>query len=358
MDKLRVLQVVQHLRPGGIETMTLDLLNKSSAQTEVHIMCLEGSRKQTLASWPRLHPVAHRLHFLDKKPKVDFPAVARLVLLIKKLKIDVVHSHHIGPLIYGGIAAKISGIKHMVHTEHDAWHLNNTKRRHLQNLIAHVVKPVIVADADLVAQSLRQFIPSISPEIIHNGVDVDKFAPGNKRQARKKLGLPQNVNLIGCAARLETVKGHSYLLKAMNFIPDTIHLALAGDGSLRIPLEELVRSYGLTKRVHFLGSIDDMEAFHNAIDVFCLASEQEGLPLSPLEAQASGVPVVLTDVGGCREAICPDTGRLVTAKSPTELAEALKKALQCTDKETPREFVIQHRNLDQTIKAYEALYGI
>lgn len=358
MDKLRILQIVQHLRPGGIETMTLDLLSKSSTQTDVHIMCLEGDREQTLASWARLLPVAHRIHFLDKKPKVDFPAIVRLVMLIKKLKIEVVHTHHIGPLIYGGIAAKISGIKHIIHTEHDAWHLNSKKRRQVQNLIAHIVKPVIVADANLVAQSLRQFLPSIVPEVIQNGVDVDKFVPGNKAKAREKLGLPQNIDLIGCAARLETVKGHSYLIKAMNFIPETVHLTLAGEGSLRATLEALARSYGLTERVHFLGSIDDMETFYNSIDVFCLASEQEGLPLSPLEAQSSGIPVVLTDVGGCREAICPDTGRLVTAKSPTELAVALNKAVQCTDKESPREFVIQHRNLNQTIKAYEALYGI
>jgi len=358
MPRKVVLQIVQHLQPGGIETMALDLLDRSSSCMEVHILSLEGSKAEAILSWPRLAPYADRLHFLDKRPKLDFGAVGRLVTLLRKLNVNAIHTHHIGPLLYGGIAARLTGIRTVVHTEHDAWHLRHNRRRQIQSIIAKIVQPIFIADAELVATALKGFIPAIKPQIIHNGVDTDKFKPGNQEDARRKLGLPQGVSVIGCAARLEPVKGHCLLLDAMMSLPSSVHLALAGDGSLRAQLEKITKSKGLDRRVHFLGAIDNMEVFHQAQDVFCLASEQEGLPLSPLEAQASGAAAVLTDVGGCKEAICPDAGWLVSERSPLKLAEGLTAALNDIGRADPRGFVLQHRNLLQTVGAYEALYGL
>lgn len=356
MPKKHILQVVQHLQPGGIETMALDLMTKADPSTEVHIVSLEGNRETCLEKWKRLQPLAHRLHFLEKKPGLDISALVALIKLIDRLKFDVVHTHHIGPLIYGGTAARIAGARRLIHTEHDAWHLSNKKRRLVQSVIAKIIRPVFVADADMVAGALKRAIPMIKPLVIHNGIDTDRFTPGDKTAARKSLGLPVGVQIIGCAARLEAVKGHHYLISAMSDMPEAVHLALAGNGSLRDELEQLAVSHGLENRIHFLGAIDDMPAFHRAQDVFCLASEKEGLPLSPLEAQASGAPVVLTDVGGCKEAVCPTTGTLVEARSATALSAGLNTALNQIAKGDPRQFVYQNRNLDQTIAAYEALH--
>jgi glycosyltransferase involved in cell wall biosynthesis len=358
MPRQIVLQIVQHLRPGGIETMVLDLLDRSSPDIEVHILALEGAKNETILSWPRLASYEGRIHFLGKKPKLDLGALYRLVRMLRKMNVKVVHSHHIGPLLYGGVAARLAGIRTVVHTEHDAWHLKDRKRRKLQSTIAKIVCPTFVADADLVAAALKEFIPDTKPMVIHNGVDTQKFSPGNQHDARRALDLPENISLIGCAARLETVKGHHLLLEAMTHLPTSVHLALAGDGSLRPTLTNEVLSKGLQERVHFLGTIDNMVDFHKALDVFCLASEQEGLPLSPLEAQASGVPVVLPNVGGCIEAICPETGWLVSERTPLKMAEGLRMVLDNIGNNNPRTFVTNHRNLLQTVASYEAVYNL
>jgi glycosyltransferase involved in cell wall biosynthesis len=102
-----------------------------------------------------------------------------------------------------------------------------------------------------------------------------------------------------------------------------------------------------------------MPTFFHALDVFCLASMREGLPLSPLEAQACGRNIVLTDVGGCREALAPE-GRLVKAGDADSLANALNDQLNsgCNEqaRKTARDFVISNGNLTRMIEQYYTLY--
>ena len=356
-QKSVVAQIVQHLAPGGIETMVLDLQRRAPDPEQVHIISLEGDLETACNHWPRLENIP-RLHFLNKQPGIQFRDIKKLADLLKSLDVNVVHSHHVGPMLYGGIAAKLASCRH-VHTEHDAWHLANIKRRLLVGSFFHLFRPAVAADAELVADSIRQYIPLFKPSVIMNGIDTERFQPGDQKQARRQLSLPQDVPLIGCAARLTAVKAHDVLISAFSKLPDDTHLALAGGGELEGDLKEQVKSLGIEERVHFLDVVEDMPAFFHAIDVFCLASLREGLPLSPLEAQACGRNVVLTDVGGCSEALAPD-GMLVNAGDQDVLAQALAGQVQkgCTDKarETAREFVVHKGNLTRMIDQYVQLY--
>lgn len=358
MTQLVVAQVVQHLAPGGIETMVLDLQSCAEHPENVHIISLEGTAAETKASWPRLRNVS-RLHFLNKQPGTKFGAIWELAEILQSLKVDVVHTHHVGPMLYGGLAAWVAGCGH-VHTEHDAWHLANLKRRLLAGTFFHLVRPTVIADAELVAHSIRQYIPAFSPEVIMNGISTDHFLPGDQNAARQKLNLPKNIKVIGCAARLAAVKSHNILLSAVAQLPEDAHLALAGGGELEQDLRQQAKSLGISDRVHFLGVVEDMPSFYHAIDVFCLASQREGLPLSPLEAQSCGRNVVLTDVGGCSEAIAPGLGLLVPAEDSQSLAKALSRQLLegCSQeaRRKAREFVRKKGDLKRMINQYDALY--
>ena len=199
-----------------------------------------------------------------------------------------------------------------------------------------------------------------TPSVILNGVDTDKFQPSDQTTARNKLNLPPDAAIIGCAARFTEVKSHDLLIHAFSRLPDSVHLALAGGGELEHELRNLTRRLDIAQRVHFLGVIDDMPGFYHAIDIFCLASKKEGLPLSPLEAQACQRVVVLTDVGGCREAVDPQSGILIKAESIQSLAAALKTQL-CSGinkekQESARNFVVNHCNLERMISQYDDLY--
>lgn len=359
--KAIIVQVVQHLRPGGIETMALDLMHQLDNQCEVHIFSLEGTAETAIKQWPRLKQWQHRLHFFNKQPGFK-PKLAWLICKrLKQLKANAVHSHHIGPLCYAGIGAKLAGISQHIHTEHDAWHLHNKANYRLEAALITLLRPTLVADCDQVAKEMRFYFPNSAPKVILNGIDVNHFKPASNRQkyaARSALKLPKHPIIIGCAARLETVKGHQYLLQALSNSPECFILALAGDGTLRNELKQRAKALGIQNRVIFLGALSNMLPFYQAIDVFCLPSLNEGLPLSPLEAQASGIPVILTHVGGCKSIVDKDTGQLVPPRDVLALQRAFSHFERQDSTLNPRQFVVKSASLEKTANAYFSLFEL
>jgi len=319
-----VVQIVQHLCPGGIEVMALELKKTLPKDTQVILVSL----------------------------------ITRLANLLREVGATSIHTHHIGPLIYGGLAARLAGIKSHVHTEHDAWHLDKTKRRWQQRLLLALTKPTLIADSEQVAQGIKKYLSQKNVEVIRNGVDLERFIPANQQRARKLMKIHSDVFWIGSSGRLETVKGHRTLIDAMKYLPESTHLALAGSGSQFKALRKQVADLGIQNRVHFMGHLDNMPLFYQALDLFCLPSFREGMPLAPLEAQACGVPVVVSDTGGTRETLCKESGRLVRPGDSKQLAEAITKAQHQKIAVSPRVFVEQTANLLHMAQAYEKHYQL
>ena len=353
--KTVVIHVVQHLSPGGIECICLEMLLKSP-EHKVHIVSLEGSFEEMAGNWSRLVKLKPRLHFMRKITGLDYGLPRRLSRLFTELKANVVQTHHIGPLLYGGLACKLAGVRSHIHTEHDGWHLSKANHKRIISACLKLFKPKLVADAAIVAKKIKEAVPYAKPVIIPNGIDTRKFKPESQNRARRLLNLPPNVPMVGCAARLNYVKGIDLLLDALFRLPTRVHLVIAGVGPEEKRLRKQVQDLNLQDRVHFLGLVQDMPKFYQAIDVFCLASREEGMPLSPLEAQACGKPAVVTDVGGSREALCPDSGQLVSPHDSYGIAQAVLKLLELTSPQNPRDFVVQNRDLRGTLNAYAQLH--
>ena len=132
--------------------------------------------------------------------------------------------------------------------------------------------------------------------------------PRTETDARRRLDLPPDAFVIGTVGRLEPQKAHDALVRALATIASLRpeldpSLVVVGDGSERGALERLVEDMGLRGRVRLLGHVEPVATLYPAFDVFALASMWEGLPLSLLEAMASGLAVVATDVGGVSDAI-------------------------------------------------------
>ena len=354
MKKKPVYLIVQHLSPGGIEVLSLNLLKELKNSRDIYIISLQGNEKDTIKSWPVLSKYKNRFLFLEKKEKISFSTFIKMLFIFLKKRPSAVHTHHIGPLIYGGIAARICGVKNLIHTEHDGWHLKENGRK--ETILNYILKPNIVAVSKNVSHALKENCNIQKEKILYNGIDTNIFSPMNKALARYNFRLPDNKKIIGSAGRLEEVKGHQYLIKAMIDIDENIHLAIAGDGSQKCKLVDLVQKLGIENRVHFLGRVDNMRLFYNALDVFCLPSLNEGFPLSPLEAQACGIPAVLTNVGGCSEALCRDTGFLAKSKDPQDLAITINKALDSKIKKSPRAFIVKNFSLKEMVEKYNSLY--
>ncbi|PJE80924.1 D-inositol 3-phosphate glycosyltransferase [invertebrate metagenome] len=351
-----VVQVIQHFLPGGLEKLALDLHLSSKGQKH-HMVVLEGDPSDR-QQWGV--PMDDRyLHFLSKKPGVTPSLVKRLYALLRNLDADLLHTHHIGPLLYGGMAAKLGNYRH-IHTEHDVWHLDNRHRRLLVQGCFHTFQPRVVACSEYVRKGIIRNISGIQPCVVKNGINSRVFKQGNKEAARQSINLPQHVPVIGCAARLAEGKEHDLLLQAFSQLPEHFQLALAGDGERKNSLMHLAEKLGIASRVHFLGVVRDMPLFYQSIDVFCLSSRREGLPLSVLEAQACEKIVVVTDAGGCREAVDGFSGIVVQNNQQESLVCALIRQIErSADPQyaiSARKFVLRQGNIDDTVRHYQALY--
>lgn len=344
-----ILHVVQHLAPGGLEVMALELARAQSASHPAMVVSLEGEAEAAIAAWPRLAAERARLLFLGKRPGLDAGLPLRLARLFRRLRPAAVHTHHVGPLLYAGTAARLAGIRRRLHTEHDAWHLADPRRRRLVRGALAAARPVLIADAPHVADAVQAALGVARPRVVLNGVDLGRFAPGDRAAARAALGLPQAARVIGIAARLEHVKGVDVALEAMARVPEAL-LLVAGAGSEAAALQARAAALRIADRVRFCGLQQDMPRFWSACDIACLPSRAEGLPLAALEAQACGLPLVASHVGGMEAAVDPATALLVPPEDPAALAAALTAAL-IAPRGDPRGFVQRVASLDAAATA-------
>jgi len=351
---MRIIHVVQHLAPGGLEVMALELARGQRALGhDARVLSLEGAAEEAIAAWPRLRAEREHLLFAGKRPGLDAALLPRFLGLFRALRPDAVHTHHAGPLLYAGLAARLARVPARLHTEHDAWHLEDPRRRRLVQAARLLAAPRLIADAPHVGEAVARALGGAPPVVVMNGVDTDRFAPRDRDAARAALGLPVGVRLLGVAARLERVKGVDVALAALALLPEEVQLAVAGGGSEAAALREQAASLGIPHRVHWLGVLDDMARFHPALDLLLVPSRNEGLPLAPLEAQSCGVRVVAARVGGVAAALCPETGRLVPPEDPEALAAGVRAALAKGG--DPRPFVRREASLDAAARACLAL---
>ena len=157
----------------------------------------------------------------------------RIARALKALRAGSVISHHVGPLIYGGLAARLAGIGRVAHVEHDAWHLDNKWRRMIVTGALRLIRPKRIAVSQKVAGSAKLHT-GLDFETISNGIDCSRFLPADKAETRKSLGLPAGRKIVGAAGRLETVKGFDLLVRAAKYLdPDTL-VVIWGQGSCRL----------------------------------------------------------------------------------------------------------------------------
>lgn len=348
-----VVQIVQRLQPGGIEVLALRLAQAMPGRNA--IVSLEGETESLAASWPYAAKSGVDVFALGKADGLTPSLAVLLARLLRQLKPRSVFMHHIGPLLYGGTAARLAGVRNVVYVEHDTWHHAAPRRGLLLKLAALIVRPTFAAISRDAAAQLKSVTGTRNVVVVPNGVDLGVHAPSDRHAARALLGLPADAKIIGTVGRLETVKGHDVLLRAMPMLPADVYVVVMGDGGQHGELTRLAASLGISHRVVFAGHRDHVAQFYPSFDVFCLPSRGEGLPLTLLEAQACGVPVVASDVGAVREAVCPVTGRTVTAEDPVALAKALQAGLHERPATSPRGFVERSFDWDATLRRYTIL---
>ena len=210
--KQSVVHIVQRMAPGGLEVLVLELARQLPGDHV--IISLEGETDALRAAWPRLDQDGPRVIGLSKRPGLDPALFLRLKRELGRLTPRTVFTHHAGPLVYGGLAARLSGVRRLIHVEHDVWHYQAARRRGLISAIACLTTPRIVGVTETMRPTLMGMFSGLPVHIIANGVNLEQFS-GDRTRSRKILGIPVDAHVIGAAGRLEWVKGHDVLIRAL-----------------------------------------------------------------------------------------------------------------------------------------------
>ena len=189
-------------------------------------------------------------------------------------------------------------------------------------------------------------------EILRTGVDCERYIPGDKARARRKVGLPAAPRIIGCAS---PAQGMAPLLETVFHMGEEVHLALFGNGRPGDPERALIKRLNMEERVHVLGAWARPETIFQAIDVYFHGPSGNSLPRPVLAAQACGKPAIAC-VPALSDALCPQTGRLAPLQFMPTLRHSLRCALDSAAPEVTRRFIVDNWNVEQSLEGYGALF--
>lgn len=277
-------------------------------------------------------------------PRRDVGAVADLARRFRAARPDIVHTHSSKAGIIGRVAAVVAGVPVVVHSVH-GWSFHDQMHPAARAVIVAVERIVARWTDVLVVEATTDLEKGLAAGIgrreqyslIRNGIDLARFTeePASQADARRAIGVPDDVRLVGTIGRLAPQKHPLAMVEAMAEVvahrPGT-RFAWIGDGPLRAETEARAAELGIGGAFEVLGVRRDVPRALRALDVFALSSLWEGLPRTVTEAMASNVPVVATAVDGLAEAIVPgESGLLVAPDDPPALARAIERVLDDDD---------------------------
>jgi glycosyltransferase involved in cell wall biosynthesis len=327
-------------------------------------------------------PLAHATRAMA--PLEDVRAVAELVALLRRIRPSIVHTHTPKPSIYGRMAARLAGVPVIVNTVHglyaqpeDPW----PKRLAVygaERLAASCSQAELVASPEDLNTLSRLRVPADRLVLLNAGLGIDlgRFDPdavsaADRAAARRELGADADGDVVvGVVARLVREKGYPELFDATALLrgryPQLRVAAIGPDEPDKADaLTEADRRAAHEIGIRFLGARDDVARLYAGMDILVLASRREGFPLTPMEAAAMGVPVVATDIRGCRQVVDDGTtGLLVPVGDPVALAGAIerlatdpaeRRRLGAAARDKARNCFDQRRCIDITLATYERL---
>jgi glycosyltransferase involved in cell wall biosynthesis len=376
--------LVSSLEHGGAERQVVELARALDRARFDPLVC-SLSDDVPLA---RELPDPDALLVVRKRWRFDAATVPRLAARMRERRVDLVHAFLFDAEMAGRLAARLAGVPVVVSSERNS----DYRRPALHTAALRLTRGWVTA---LVANSEagRRFslrttgLPASAVRVIHNGVDLARFAPGDPAAARASLALDAAGPVIGMVASFKPQKNHPLLLEVARRVlarePRATFVcageplrAQAGAAPLRAgtgahrgvaayhaQVARTIEEDGLAARVRLLGRVAEVERVYRACDLTVLTSRHEGTPNVVLESLACGVPVVVTDVADNR-AIVPDgvAGYVVAPDDAEAMAERVRQLLADPDRrramgEAGRRHVEANFSVAAMARRTEALYA-
>ena len=270
----------------------------------------------------------------------DVQALYELVRLFRRLRPDIVHTHNPKPGLYGRIAARAAGVPGIVNTVHGLYAApeDPSGRRAvvygLERIAASCSNIELFQNPEDLEVMRRLGVPANRLVLLGNGIDLRRFGtaptPAATARARRSLGVADSAIVAGTVGRLVWQKGFTELFHAArrlrSSMPDVVFVVVGPEDSAKgdaLGSDDIAAARAIGNVV-FVGHRDDVEDLSPAFDLFVLPSYREGFPRSAMEAAAGGLPVIATDIRGCRQVVDHDrTGLLVPVHNGDALALAI-----------------------------------
>ena len=325
---VRVLHVFSTFAPGGPQVRTARLLGELDPDWRHSLLALDGNYEART-----LLPASLEVELLLAPPKAGSARTTRaLAGLLRRLRPELLLTYNWGA-VDALLASLVVRPRARIHHE-DGFRpdeLAGFKRRRiwLRRLLLPRCQAVIVPSFTLeeIARERWRLAPALLRRI-PNGLCVQDFPRGDRNPARRaELGIPREALLIGSVGHLRAEKNPVRLIEAFAGLAPDAHLLVLGAGPELPALQRAVHERRLASRVHLVGHRAQPQADYRALDVFALSSDTEQMPVALLEAMATALPVVSTDVGDVRRILPTEQAPFVVALQGADTAGALSRAL-------------------------------
>lgn len=317
-------------------------------------------------------------------PHKDLAALVELARVFSRLRPDVVHTHNPKPGVYGRFAARLDRVPAVVNTVHglyaqptDAW-ARRAVVYGLERVAAKCSQAELVQNVEDIPVLRSLGVPASKLHLLGNGIDLARFDPTDvdsdaRLALRRSWGVRDDAIVCGVVGRLVWEKGYREIVEAARVLRQrapNVEFVVVGprdDAKAEaLTADDIDRAEALGN-IHFVGERADMAACYAAFDLYALASYREGFPRSAMEAAAMALPIVATDIRGCRQVVDEGrTGRLVPVRDSGAIAEAVAEVAlddgrrlemgRASREKALKEFD-QQRCIDITLGVYESLLG-
>ncbi len=344
---IRVMRIIARLNVGGPAIhVTLLTANLRPPEFESLLVCghigpHEGDMTY-FAEERGITPVYIEQLGRELSPLRDLVTLFKLWQLMRRVRPDVVHTHTAKAGFVGRLAAWLARVPVRVHTFHGHvlhGYFGPVKTRMflwLERMAAHLSDRLITISPRLKDELAHTF--RIAQEdkfsVVPLGLELTPFAvmPRHSGTFRRRFGISDSAPLIGIVGRIVPIKNHRLFLEAAHQVkrnlPDA-HFVIVGDGELRETIERQALDMGLASSITFTGFLRDLKPVYSDMDVLVISSDNEGTPVSIIEALAAGVQVVSTAVGGVPDLLRHGRYGILTPPGDADaLADGIVKALR------------------------------
>ncbi len=370
-EKRNLLFIIVQMKMGGSEHLVWDLARNIDRNIFTpHIAWFY--EEEPLKEFEQLDIP---LFFVPKTKRFDFGTMRNISRIIKENRIQVVNAHHFLSMVYAFWGCKLANKARLIYTEHSEWEIQAIpwKWRIIGKIMLHF-SDAVVGISVKVKDCLKNIfkLHDEKAHVIPNGVDCNMFSVAkDKIRYKNKYGLDNNDIVIGIVANLKKNKNHIFLLKVFQKLHqknERLKLLLIGQGFKNDPessegkLRSFIKTANLTDSALLLGGRSDVPDLLKAIDIFCLTSYKEGLPISLIEAMATGLPIVGTNVEGIQDVIIPHkNGFVVPLNDEKKLYQALQQLIESHSLRQKlgmesRKLANQNYALKNCIKQYQLLF--